>query len=55
MACICARPSSVFPIIGPRTLKQLSNSLPAGDLDLDADTARWPETGAPEQLIESRA
>lgn len=55
MASICARPSPVFPIIGPRTLEQLSNSLPAGDLNLDADTARWLETGAPEQLAGSRA
>lgn len=55
MACICARPSSVFPIIGPRTPEQLSNSLPAGDLNLDADTARWLEPGAPEQMAGSRA
>jgi aryl-alcohol dehydrogenase-like predicted oxidoreductase len=45
-----AQPFPVFPIIGPRTLEQLADSLPAGDLDLDAGTADWLETGTPEQV-----
>ncbi|WP_407542278.1 aldo/keto reductase (plasmid) [Deinococcus radiomollis] len=50
LAYLRAQSFPVFPIIGPRTLEQLSDSLAAGDLDLDAGTAAWLETGEAEQL-----
>ncbi|MGY2894016.1 aldo/keto reductase [Deinococcus sp. UYEF24] len=45
LAYLRAQPFPVFPIIGPRTLEQLADSLPAGELDLDAETAAWLERG----------
>ena len=42
------RPGVVAPIIGAKTLKQLEQNLPAGDLMLDADaTRRLDEVSAP--------
>ena len=55
LAVLRARPFPVFPIIGPRTVEQFQDSLPAGDLHLSAETARWLETGFPEQLAGSGA
>ena len=46
LAYLRAQPFPVFPIIGPRTPEQLADSLAAGDLQLDASTATWLETGA---------
>ncbi|WP_407572075.1 aldo/keto reductase [Deinococcus altitudinis] len=45
LAYLRAQPFPVFPIIGPRTPEQLADSLPAGELMLDAETAAWLETG----------
>ena len=46
LAYLRAQPFPVFPIIGPRTLEQLQDSLPAGDLTLDAASAAWLHRGA---------
>lgn len=46
LAYLRARPFPVFPIIGPRTLQQLDDSLPAGDLTLDAEGAEWLDRAA---------
>ena len=49
LAYLRAQPFPVFPIIGSRTLDQLHDSMAAGDLTLDAETARWLDTGAAPQ------
>ena len=54
LAYLRAQPFPVFPIIGPRTLEQLDDSLPAGDMTLDAASADWLERGAPEAALGSR-
>ena len=53
LAYLRAQPFPVFPIIGPRTLDQLEDSLPAGDLTLDAEGAEWLECGASEAALGS--
>ncbi len=41
LAWVLSQPFPVFPLIGPRTVRELADSLPALDIALAEDEARW--------------
>lgn len=45
VAYVMAQPHPVIPLIGPRTLDELQDSLAAADIDLSDEQVRWLEAG----------
>ena len=45
LAYVLAQPFTVVPLIGPRTLDELEDSLSAVDIKLTPDQVRWLESG----------